>query len=198
MSVRVLVLFHSRDGSLVNMANQYALGIESVTNAEAVIRTVPAVSTVVEATADAIPDSGAPYVSLDELARCDALALGSPSYFGGIASPLKYFLDQTTPLWLSGALVDKPAAVFTASASMHGGQETVLTSMMLPLLHHGMLVVGLPYSERALSTTATGGTPYGGSHVSGESGDAALSRDEQALCFAHGRRLAETAVKLKQ
>lgn len=196
MSAKVLVLFHSRDGSLANMANQYALGIESVSGTEAMIRTVPAISTVTEATADSIPPSGPPYVSLDELARCDGLALGSPSYFGNMASPLKYFIDQTTPLWLSGALVGKPTAVFTASASLHGGQETVLTSMMLPLLHHGMLIVGLPYSELALSSTSTGGTPYGGSHVSGQDGASELSSDEQQLCFAHGKRLAELAVKL--
>ena len=162
---KILILYFSRHGSTADMANLIARGVESVTGAEAVLRTVPDVSTVCEKTADTIPVHGAIYATLDDLKICDGLALGSPTHFGNMAAPLKYFIDQTTPLWLSGALTGKPASVFTASGSMHGGHESTLLSMMLPLLHQGMLIVGLPYTEQALRDTTSGGTPYGASHL---------------------------------
>jgi NAD(P)H dehydrogenase (quinone) len=173
-----------------------ARGIEQISGAAARLRTVPAVSTVCEAVENDVPDSGAPYVELKDLEECAGVALGSPTRFGNMAAPLKYFLDSTSTLWLSGALSGKPAAVFTSTSSMHGGQETTLLSMMLPLMHHGMLIVTLPYAETELMMTTTGGTPYGPSHTAGPTSDKALSEDEKKLCVALGRRLAETALKL--
>ncbi|MDO9372387.1 MAG: NAD(P)H:quinone oxidoreductase [Gammaproteobacteria bacterium] len=193
----ILVLYYSRYGNVAQMAHQIAHGIEQVPGMQARVRTVPAVSTVCEATEDAIPASGPPYVSADDLRECAGLALGSPTRFGNMAAALKYFLDSTGAQWLSGALIGKPAAVFTSTASMHGGQETTLVSMMLPLLHHGMLIVGLPYSEPDLTTTTTGGTPYGASHLAGADSNLPLSEEEKRLCRALGKRLAETAQRLQ-
>lgn len=192
----ILVLYYSRYGATAEMAQLIAQGIESVPGCEARIRTVPPVSTVCEQTEDTIPKDGPVYASVDDLKECAGLALGSPTRFGNMAAPLKYFLDSTSSLWLAGSLVGKPAAVFTSSSSMHGGQETTLLSMMLPLLHHGMLIMGLPYSETALLTTETGGTPYGPSHTAGTDSKRPLSEDEKSLCMALGRRLAETAASL--
>mgnify|MGYP006281562487 CR=1 FL=1 len=192
----VLVLYYSRHGAVREMAQWIARGVESVPGATARVRTVPPVSAVSEAVAPAVPESGAPYAEPRDLEECCGLALGSPTRFGNMAAPLKHFLDSTSALWLKGALAGKPAAVFTSTGTLHGGQETTLTSMMLPLLHHGMLLVGLPYSEPALSATTGGGTPYGASHVAGATGDRALSEDEKKLCVALGRRLAAAALKL--
>ncbi len=192
---KILILFYSRHGATADMANHIARGVESVSGAEAVLRTVPDVSTVCEKTAERIPSSGAMYVSLDDLRDCHGLALGSPTHFGNMAAPLKYFLDSTTELWFSGALVGKPAGVFTSSTSLHGGQESTLLSMMLPLLHHGMVLMGLPYTETALRETRSGGTPYGASHVQTELGE--LSLEEKTLCKALGARLAQTAIRLQ-
>src|SRR4051812_23408753 len=192
----ILVLYYSRYGAVRQMAQLIARGIEQVGGATARVRTVPEVSAVSEAVAPAVPDSGAPYVELKDLQECAALALGSPTRFGNMAAPLKYFLDTTSALWLKGALNGKPAAVFTSTSSLHGGQEATLLSMALPLLHHGMLIVGLPYTEAELLSTATGGTPYGASHVAGIASDRAISDEEKSLCIALGRRLACLAVKL--
>lgn len=192
----ILVLYYSHHGSVRELARWIARGIEQVPGISARLRTVPKVSTVCEASSASIPDSGAPYVEPADLEECIGLALGSPVRFGNMAAPLKYFIDSTSPQWLSGALSGKPAAVFTSSSSMHGGQESTLLSMMLPLLHHGMLLVGIPYSEAALSTTTSGGTPYGASHVSGGAGITALSEAERQLAMALGTRLARTALKL--
>jgi NAD(P)H dehydrogenase (quinone) len=191
----ILVLYYSQGGAVRNMAQLIARGIESVSGATARIRTVPKVSANSEATESDIPETGDPYVELEDLDECIGLALGSPTRFGNMAAPMKYFLDGTTSAWLKGALINKPAAVFTSSGSMHGGNETTLLTMMLPLLHHGMLIVGLPYSEPALSSTQTGGTPYGASHIGGRMDDQAISEDEKTLCIALGKRLAETALK---
>jgi NAD(P)H dehydrogenase (quinone) len=191
----ILVLYYSRRGALREMAYQLARGVESG-GAQARVRTVPEVSPHTEATGPAVPAEGPPYATLDDLTECIGLALGSPTRFGNMAAPLKFFLDSTAPLWLSGALVGKPAAVFTSTASLHGGQESTLLSMMLPLLHHGMLIVGLPYSESALMRTASGGTPYGASHVAGAQSDRPLTDDEAGLCRALGKRLAQTALAL--
>ena len=177
------------------MAEAIALGVESIAGCEAVLRQLPAVSATTEQTEADIPDSGAPYASPADLETCSGLLIGSPGYFGNMAAPLKHFLDQTSPLWLSGAMIGKPAGVFTATSSLHGGQETVLTSMMLPLLHHGMLISGIPYSEPALNQTQSGATPYGASHVAGQQGQA-LSEHETAACRALGKRIAELAHKL--
>lgn len=193
---KILVLYYSRNGATAEMANYVARGVDSVSGAEAVLRTVPDVSTVCEQTADSIPKHGAPYATLDDLKNCDGLALGSPTHFGNMAAPLKYFIDGTTALWFSGALAGKPAGVFTSTGSMHGGQESTLLSMMLPLLHHGMLIMGLPGTEHALHETTTGGTPYGPSHVANNR--PRLSDDEKVLCKALGTRLANTALRLKQ
>jgi NAD(P)H dehydrogenase (quinone) len=190
-----LILYFSRHGTTAEMANLIARGVESVAGAEAVLRTVPDVSTVCEKTAESIPAHGAIYANLDDLKWCDGLALGSPTHFGNMAAPLKYFIDQTTALWFSGALHGKPAGVFTSSGSMHGGHESTLLSMMLPLLHQGMLIVGLPYTEAALRETTSGGTPYGASHLSME--HTGLSEHEKILCRALGVRLAKTAQCLK-
>lgn len=193
----ILVLYYSRHGSVARMAQLIAHGVESVPGCQARIRTVPAVSTVCEATEDSIPADGPPYVSLEDLQECAGLALGSPTRFGNMAAALKYFLDGTAGVWLSGALAGKPAAVFTSTGSLHGGQESTLLSMMLPLLHHGMVLLGLPYTEPALLTTRTGGTPYGASHLAGPDGSLGISEEERELCRALGRRLAETALRLR-
>ncbi|MFV2056749.1 MAG: NAD(P)H:quinone oxidoreductase [Thiohalomonadales bacterium] len=192
----VLVLYFSRHGSIANMAQLIARGIESIPNCQARIRTVPAVSVVNEATADRIPDHGAPYVSYEDLVQCSGIALGSPSYFGNMAADLKHFIDGSTNSWLSGSLSGKPACLFTASSSQHGGQESTLLSMMLPLFHHGAIIVGLPYSESELMTTNAGGTPYGASHWTGPDNDQVITEQEKALCIALGKRLASCAVKL--
>lgn len=193
---QILVLYYSQGGSVRDMAKLIARGVESVEGATARIRTVPKISANHEATEPDVPDTGAPYVELADLEACAGLALGSPTRFGNMAAPMKYFLDGTTSLWLKGALINKPAAVFTSTGSMHGGQETTLLTMMLPLLHHGMLLLGLPYSEPALASTSTGGTPYGASHVAGAMDDRPISEDEKKLCIALGKRLAQTALKL--
>jgi NAD(P)H dehydrogenase (quinone) len=193
--VQILILYYSRNGSTAKLAQQIGRGVESVNTAEAILRTVPEVSAVCEKVADTIPDNGAPYVNLHELESCDGLALGSPTHFGNMAAPLKYFLDSTTGIWFAGQLSGKPAGVFTSSGSMHGGQESTLLSMMLPLMHHGMLITSLPCNEIALRETATGGTPYGPSHRSGL--DEALSEHEKRLCWILGERLAKTAIALK-
>ncbi len=189
----ILVLYYSRHGATARMADEIAHGIEQVSGLSARLRTVPEVSTVCEAVEDTIPAEGAPYATLDDLQECIGLALGSPTRFGNMAAPMKYFLDTTTPVWLSGGLSGKPAALFTSTSSLHGGQETTLLSMMLPLLHHGMLLVGLPYSETTLLTTTTGGTPYGASHLAGSDSNLPLSEDEIRQCHTLGRRLAEVA-----
>jgi NAD(P)H dehydrogenase (quinone) len=193
----ILVLYYSRYGAVKQMSQHIARGVESVSGVEAIVRTVPPVSPTSEATTAGVPESGAPYVTLDDLKNCDGLALGSPTRFGNMAAPMKYFLDTTSSLWLSGSLVNKPAAVFSASSSLHGGQETTLISMMLPLLHLGFVVAGIPYTEADLTTTSTGGTPYGATHHTGHDGKKSISDEEQRLCFAMGKRLAELAVKLK-
>lgn len=192
----ILVLYYSHGGAVRDMAQLIARGVESVAGVKARVRTVPRVSTVCEATEPDIPVQGAPYAELRDLEECAGLALGSPTRFGNMAAPLKYFLDGTSGLWLKGALIGKPAAVFTSTTSMHGGQETTLLSMLLPLMHHGMLVLGLPYSEPELTATASGGTPYGASHVAGPMSDRPISEEERKLCIALGKRLAETALKL--
>ena len=192
----ILVLYYSRHGAIGAMAQQLARGIEKVAGMQARIRTVPEVSTVSEATHDSIPTEGAPYASLDDLRECSGLALGSPAYFGNMAAPMKHFLDGTSSLWLSGELVGKPAAVFTSSSSLHGGQESALLTMMLPLLHHGMLLMGIPFTQAELSTTNSGGTPYGASHVAGDDNDQPISSEEKILCQVLGQRLAETALSL--
>ena len=191
----VLVLYYSRHGKTAEMAKLIARGIESA-GLEARLRTVPEVSPVSEATAPAVPDDGAVYCTLDDIKHCSGLILGSPTRFGNMAAPLKYFLDTTSNLWLTGALIDKPASVFTSTSSLHGGQETTLTSMMTPLMHHGMVIVGLPYSEAGLSTTSSGGTPYGATHWAGPNGDHELSKEEIGLCKAQGARMATLAKRL--
>ena len=191
----ILVLYYSRYGNVAAMARHVAHGIESVAGCRARVRTVPPVSTAPEATSG-IPESGPPFATNTDLRECAGLALGSPTRFGNMAAPLKYFLDGTGDLWASGALIGKPAAVFSSTASLHGGQETTLISMMLPLLHHGMIIVGLPYSEPELSSTTSGGTPYGPTHVAGAAADRPVTDDEKALCVALGKRLAQTCAAL--
>lgn len=192
----VLVLYYSRHGATAELARAIARGIEEVPGMSARLRTVPEVSTVCETVADAIPDEGPPYATLDDLRECAGLALGSPTRFGNMSAPLKYFLDSSSPLWLSGSLIGKPAALFTSTSSLHGGQESTLLSMMIPLLHHGMIIVGLPYSEVDLLHTQSGGTPYGVSHFGGAQNDRPVSEEERRLCLALGRRLAETTKRL--
>ncbi len=193
----ILVLYYSRTGAVLEMAKAIAKGVIA-SGLEARLRTVPAVSPVSEATEAPIPDAGPPYVTKEDLKNCVGLALGSPSRFGNMAAPLKYFLDSTGDLWFAGSLVDKPAAVFTSTASLHGGQETTLLSMMLPLLHHGALIVGLPYTHPALNQTLSGGTPYGVSHFAGPKNQVELSKEEADLCFFQGQRLTECALRLKK
>ena len=192
----ILILYYSRHGSVATMAQMIARGVEQVPGLQARIRTVPAVSAVCEAVEDSIPAAGPPYATLDDLRECAGMALGSPTRFGNMAAPLKYFLDSTGSLWLSGVLAGKPAAVFTSTSTLHGGQESTLISMMLPLLHHGMLITGLPFSETDLLTTTTGGTPYGASHMAGNDSKLPLSEEEKRLCLSLGKRLAETASAL--
>ena len=192
----VLVLYYSQGGAVREMAQLIARGIESQSGIKARIRSVPKVSSNCEATEPDIPASGDPYVELSDLQECIGLALGSPTRFGNMAAAMKYFLDSTVSTWLKGDLIGKPAAVFTSSGSMHGGNEATLLSMMLPLLHHGMVMVGIPYSEAELSATKTGGTPYGASHVAGANDDLAISSDERKLCLALGKRLGQIALKL--
>lgn len=192
----ILVLYYSRYGATAAMARQIARGVETVAGVEAKLRTVPAVSTVCEAVEESIPVDGAPYATLEDLVECSGLALGSPTRYANMAAPLKYFLDGTSSLWLSGTLIGKPACVFTSTSSLHGGQETTLMTMMLPLLHHGMIILGLPYSETTLLHTTTGGTPYGPSHLAGSDSQLPLTEDEKQLCQAQGERLAKLAVRL--
>ena len=194
----ILVLYYSRQGKVRQMAHLIARGIEQTPEFAARIRTVPAVSPVSAAVEPSIPAEGAPYATVADLEQCAALALGSPTRFGNMAAPLKHFLDSTGALWTQGALVGKPAAVFTATSTLHGGQETTLISMILPLLHHGMLILGLPYTQAALTTTTSGGTPYGASHYSGAGNERAITTDEKALCIALGSRLAEVTARLQK
>ena len=192
----ILVLYYSHAGSVKELARHIARGIDSVPGMAARVRTVPKVSTVVEATAAAVPDDGPPYVTSADLSECAGLALGSPTRFGNMAAPLKYFLDGTGGEWMRGTLIGKPACVFTSTSSQHGGQEATLLTMMVPLLHHGMVLLGIPYSEAELSSTRDGGTPYGASHVAGAAGDLPVSEHEKKLAFALGKRLATVAAKL--
>lgn len=194
----ILILYYSRRGSLRALAERIANGIEAVPGMQARLRTVPRISAVCEATEPTIPDSGAPYVELSDLQECAALALGSPVRFGNMAAPMKYFWDSTVAAWQNGTLAGKPACVFTSSGSQHGGNEATLLSMTLPLLHHGMLVMGLPFTEPELATTTSGGTPYGVSHVAGPSGSPQLSADESRLAFLQGQRLALLTQKLNR
>lgn len=189
----ILVLYYSRNGATASMAQQVARGVEQIEGMAAVLRTVPAVSADCEKSADEIPADGPLYCELEDLRACAGLVLGSPTRFGNMAAPLKYFLDQSSSLWLSGALIDKPAGVFTSTSSLHGGQETTLLSMLLPLLHHGMVVAGLPYSEAGLMRTASGGTPYGASHWAGPDNSRVLDDGEAGLCRALGARVARLA-----
>ncbi len=194
----ILVLYYSRNGTVAEMAQQVVRGIEQTTGIEARLRTVPAVSAECEQISDDIPADGPLYCMQEDVQHCAGLILGSPTRFGNMAAPMKYFIDSTSNLWLSGAMIGKPAAVFSASASLHGGQESTLLSMMLPLLHHGMLLLGLPYSEPGLHQTTGGGTPYGATRVSGQNGDRAFDEHETALCQALGKRVATTALTLQQ
>lgn len=195
---RILILYYSRHGSVASLARHIGRGVATVRGAEAVIRTVPPVSPVSEATEPPVPDQGPPYAEHRDLVECDGLILGSPTRFGNMAAPLKYFLDTTASLWLKGELSGKPAGVFTSTGSLHGGQETTLTSMMLPLLHHGMLLAGIPYTETALHDTRGGGSPYGASHFSGSGGDQAETDEETELARVLGQRIAELAVRLRR
>lgn len=192
----VLVLYYSRYGATQKMAQLLARGVEQVTGMEAKIRTVPSVSANSEATEAEVPDEGAIYCSEEDLKSCSGLIIGSPTRFGNMAAALKYFLDGTGAIWASGSLIDKPVATFTSTSSLHGGQETTLLTMAIPLIHHGMVFCGIPYSEAALNTTTTGGTPYGASHLAGAKGNNAISEDEAALCTALGKRVATIAQKL--
>ena len=194
----ILILYYSRQGSTASMARLIARGVEEVSGMEARLRCVPPVSTVCEASEAEIPEQGPPYATTGDLRDCAGLILGSPTRFGNMAAPMKHFIDNSGELWLSGAMIDKPAALFTSTSSMHGGQESTLLSMMIPLLHHGMLLVGLPYSETELLHTRTGGTPYGASHLAGSNNDLPLSDDEKKLCQALGHRVARTALALSK
>lgn len=192
----VLVLYYSRYGATEKMAQLIARGVEQVAGMEARLRTVPAVSATTEATQAQVPSEGAVYCSEEDLKNCSGLLIGSPTRFGNMAAALKFFLDGTGALWVSGSLIDKPVAAFTSTSSLHGGQETTLLTMVIPLIHHGMVYCGIPYSEAALNTTTTGGTPYGASHLAGVKGDKPISDDESTLCTALGKRLATIALKL--
>lgn len=192
----ILVLYYSRYGATEQMANLIARGIHAIPGIEARVRTVPPVSPTTKIASPPVPPEGAPYVTLEDLKNCAGLAMGSPTRFGNMAAPLKHFLDTTSSLWLSGDLSGKPAAVFSSSASLHGGQETTLISMMLPLLHHGAIIVGLPYTEPVLTTTTSGGTPYGPTHVAGPESRLPISEDEKSLCLALGKRLATLTLRL--
>ncbi len=192
----ILVLYYSRNGKVAQLARLVARGIDEVSGMRARLRCVPPVAPVTEAAQPPVPDAGAPYVSREDLRECVGLVLGSPTRFGNMAAPLKHFIDSTAAEWASGSLVGKPAGVFTSTATMHGGQESTLLSMMTPLLHHGMLIVGVPFTEAALNRTTTGGTPYGASHVAGVNGENPLSEDERIVARALGRRIAETCARL--
>ena len=193
---QILIVYYSRGGNTHRMAQYLARGVESVEGCEAVLRTVPEVSAVCEATEAAVPEDGAPYASHDDLRACDGLILGSPTHFGNMAAPLKYFIDQTSGLWFGGELAGKPAAVYTSTASQHGGQESTLLSMMLPLMHHGMLITGVPYSVPELINSTSGGTPYGASHTSGPNSNSPLTDDEKVVCRELGKRVADIAKRL--
>jgi NAD(P)H dehydrogenase (quinone) len=197
LPAEILVVYYSRTGSTAQLARQICRGVESVPGAQARLRSVPPVSADSERALQQVPDAGAPFATLADLRECDGLVLGSPVRFGNMAAPLKYFLDQTSSLWLAGSLADKPAAAFTSSQTMHGGQESTLLSMLLPLLHHGMVLVGLPFTDKDLNTTRSGGTPYGASHVTSATRDDQLSTEESSLARLLGRRVAHTAVALK-
>ena len=194
--IEILVLYYSRHGSIKQMADIISRGIESVDGVQARIRSVPAVSTVCEATEKPVPDDGAPYVTHNDLKECAGIAMGSPARFGNMAAPLKYFLETTGSLWLSGTLVNKPAVVFTSSSSMHGGQEAALLSMIVPLMHHGAVIAGLPYTDDDLLKTSSGGTPYGASHVSGPDSNLPITDEEKRMCTQLGKRLATLATQL--
>jgi NAD(P)H dehydrogenase (quinone) len=193
----ILVLFYSRKGATAELARQVCRGVESVSGAKARLRTVPAIATVADPPQGPVPADGPPYATHDDLRECDGLVLGSPTRFGNMAAPMKHFIDGTSALWVSGALAGKPAGVFTSTQTMHGGQETTLVTMMMPLLHHGMYIVGLPYTEVALNRTKGGGSPYGASHVSGEEPQPKLAEEERVLAVLLGKRVAELAVKLR-
>jgi NAD(P)H dehydrogenase (quinone) len=195
--LEILVLYYSRNGSTRRLADAVCDGVLSVAGCNARLRTVPPVSAVCEATAPAIPNDGPPYAEPKDLDECDGLVLGSPTRFGNMAAPMKYFIDQSLGQWLSGSLIGKPAGVFTSTGSQHGGQETTLLSMMLPLIHQGMVIVGIPYSEKALTSTTSGGTPYGASHVAGPEGSRPVSDDEIRIARALGQRVAAIATKLR-
>ena len=194
--VEILVLYYSRNGSVAQLARHVARGVEEVPGVRARVRSVPPVAAVTTLAQAPVPDDGAPYATLQDLRDCAGLILGSPTRFGNMAAPLKHFIDSTGAEWASGALVGKPAAVFTSTSTLHGGQESTLISMLLPLLHHGMLLVGLPFTEGAINSTTTGGTPYGASHVAGVDGERAISDDERGLARALGRRVAEVTARL--
>jgi len=194
--MEILILYYSRNGSVAQLARAIARGVEEVEGVGARLRQVPSVAPVTQTAQPAVPDEGAPYAELRDLHDCAGLIIGSPTRFGNMAAPMKHFLDSTSAEWVSGALVGKPCAVFTSTSSMHGGQESTLLSMMLPLLHHGMLVVGIPFTEPAINTTTTGGTPYGASHVAGVNRDRPISDDERTLARALGRRVADVARRL--
>ncbi|MDX2506320.1 MAG: NAD(P)H:quinone oxidoreductase [Gammaproteobacteria bacterium] len=193
---QILVLYYSRHGATAEMAQLVARGVEKVTGMNAMLRTVPEVSSVCQAVESSIPEQGAPYVTTDDLAACSGLVLGSPTRFGNMAAAMKYFIDSTSANWMSGHLSGKPAGVFTSVSSLHGGHESTLLTMMLPLLHHGMLLVGTPYSEPELLATTSGGTPYGPSHLAGKESNLPISQDEKNLCIAIGQRVADIAKKL--
>ncbi len=195
--IEILVLYYSQSGHVEQMAEHIARGVELVEGCTSRLRTVAEISTVCEATEDSIPEQGHLYATPDDLKQCAGLVMGSPTRFGNMAAPLKYFIDHTSDVWLSGSLIGKPAAVFTSTGSLHGSQESTLLSMMLPLMHHGMIVMGLPYSEKALMTTTDGGTPYGASHLAGSNNDRPLSDNETQLCQALGQRIATTARALQ-
>ncbi len=193
----ILVLYYSRNGATEALAREVCNGIDAVDGAAARLRTVPAVSAVTQATAKAVPDAGPPYATQSDLRECSGLVMGSPARFGNMAAALKFFLDGTSGLWLGGALAGKPAGVFTSSSSLHGGQESALLSMVLPLLHHGMLITGIPYTEKALNDTRSGGTPYGASHVTWNRSDDEISAEEKELARALGARIAGIALRLQ-
>jgi NAD(P)H dehydrogenase (quinone) len=194
----ILILYYSRHGATAEMAHIIARGVEEIPGVVAKLRTVPEVSALCEATADSIPDTGAPYVQEADFRECDGLILGSPTRFGNMAAAMKYCLDSTSPLWMNGAMIGKPASVFTSTSSLHGGQESTLLSMMLPLLHHGMMILGIPYSETALLHTQSGGTPYGASHMAGKESKLPLTEEEKSICITQGRRMAETVARLQK
>ncbi len=194
---QILILYYSQGGSVAEMAQYFSRGVESVENCEGSLRTVPPIRTTTQTIESDIPESGPPYVTCNDLVNCDGLALGSPTRFGNMAAPIKYFIDSTSDVWISGGLVGKPATVFSSTGSLHGGQETTLLSMMLALIHHGMLLIGIPYTEPGLFEKEGGGTPYGATHVAGEKNDLPVTKNEKELCFAAGKRLATIAKKLK-